>query len=219
MSETVRRMNRDESSPTGRSETADPSKSTERAAIQMCQAGDISGLEALYSLYSEKVFRTCYRILGDRAAAEDQTHEVFLHVFRKIDRFRGRSTFSTWLYRLTVNQTLNRLRSRKRRLLKMLGMEFVEGMAGKGPAPDREVLRNEQSDVVQQMLSSLSAEHRTVLVLREIEELSYREISSILEIPRGTVMSRLYRARRELKSAFLSGNSEDPTSVQKGAGR
>ena len=136
MSEAARWMDRDESSQAGRPEATDPSESTEKAAIQMCQAGDISGLEALYSLYSEKVFRTCFRILGDHAAAEDQTHEVFLHVFRKIDRFRGRSTFSTWLYRLTVNQTLNRLRSRKRRLLKMLGVDFVEGMAGKGPAPD-----------------------------------------------------------------------------------
>ena len=202
MSEAVRWMDREESSPTGRSEAAAPSKSTEGAAIQMCQAGDISGLEALYSLYSEKVFRTCYRILGDHAAAEDQTHEVFLRVFQKISHFRSRSTFSTWLYRLTVNQTLNRLRSRKRRLLKMLGVDFVEGMAGKGPAPDHRLLRTEQADALQQILSSLSAEHRTVLVLREIEELSYREISQILGIPHGTVMSRLHRARRSFLSTL-----------------
>jgi len=200
-----------ESGPTGSAEGLDPA---EQAAIRICQSGDISGLETLYELYSEKIFRTCFRILGDRAAAEDQTQEVFLRVFEQIQRFAGRSRFSTWLYRLTVNLTLNRLRSRKRRLLKMLGMDFLEGKPAIEPAPDRQVLRKEQADTVHEMLSGLSVEHRTVLVLREIEELSYSEISEVLEIPQGTVMSRLHRARRELKFCFSSRNSEDPTGVQ-----
>jgi len=214
MSEAVRLMDREEPSQTGRVVSAKGSNSTEQAAIRICQSGDISGLETLYEMYSEKVFRTCYRILGDHAAAEDQTHEVFLRVFQKIDRFRGRSTFSTWLYRLTVNQTLNRLRSRKRRLIKMLGMDFLEGKPAKEPAPDREVLRKEQADDVQEMLSGLSVEHRTVLILREIEELSYAEIADVLDIPQGTVMSRLHRARCELRTSFSSRNTEDQTGVQ-----
>ena len=193
----------------------------EQAAVRRCQNGEIQGLETLYGLYSERVFRTCFRILGDQAAAEDQTHEVFLRLFEQIGRFDWRSRFSTWLYRLTVNHTLNRLRKRNRRLSKL--KEFV--IQDEVPArqmPDRSVLRKEDEDRVQVLLSALSPDHRTILVLREIEELGYAEIAAVLGVAKGTVMSRLHRARRELKRHWLEGvegnSSTGPDVQSKGQG-
>ncbi len=218
MTEALQSMDGDNPSELPQAGSARGGDAVEREAIRRCQNGDISGLETLYKSYSEKIFRTCYRILGDRTAAEDQTHEVFLRVFEQIGRFGGHSRFSTWLYRLAVNQTLNRLRSRKRRLLKTIGLDHVEGLAAHNPSPERETLLQEQKDHVQAMLARLSDEHRTVLVLREIEGLSYAEISEVLGIPPGTVMSRLHRGRHELKISWSSRNSEQATGVQRERG-
>ncbi|MFQ5525904.1 MAG: RNA polymerase sigma factor [Thermoanaerobaculia bacterium] len=189
----------------------------EQAAVRRCQSGEIEGLEALYGIYAEPVFRTCFRILGDRAAAEDQTHEVFIRLFEQIGRFDGRSRFSTWLYRLAVNHTLNRLRKRKRRSAKLQRFVRTAELPAR-ESPDRSILRREHVDHVKALLSRLPSDHRTILVLREIEELSYSEIAEVLGIARGTVMSRLHRARRELKRRWLenlAGNSATGADVKR----
>ncbi len=176
----------------------------ERDALLSCRRGEIQGLEKLYAIYAERVFRTCLRVLGDREAAEDQTHEVFLRVFAQIGRFDGRSRFSTWLYRLTMNHTLNRLRKRKRRWSRL--QEAVEPVESpECERPDRRVRRREARDQVQALLASLSPDHRAIVVLREIEGLDYAEIAAVLGIARGTVMSRLHRARRVLRQEWMSG--------------
>ena len=190
----------------------------ERQAIDTCLAGRIGGLGTLYELYSQKVFRTCLRILGDRSEAEDQTQEVFVRIFSQIGRFRGRSKFSTWLYRLTVNQSLNRLRSRRRDADRFGPLSALgDPAASEGPAEQSLIIR-EMSDRAQDLLSGLSPDYRAVVVLREIEDLSYREISDVLEVPIGTVMSRLHRARQRLKALWQSAeqrrNSEGSQSVQ-----
>jgi RNA polymerase sigma-70 factor (ECF subfamily) len=187
----------------------------ERESIQRCQSGDISGLEALYRIYSERVFRTCYRILGDYGLAEDQTQEVFLRVFEQIQCFSGRSLFSTWLYRVTVNQTLNALRQSQRREFGIKGVPLHEQTASANPGPASELERKETREFVQAMLDSLSTEQRTVIVLREIEALSYAEIAEIIGKPVGTVMSRLHRARKELKKSMAQGNIAVEASVLK----
>lgn len=174
----------------------------ERQAIDRCRAGRIEGLGALYDLYSQKVFRTCLRILGDQGEAEDATQEMFVRVFEQIHRFRGRSQFSTWLYRLTVNQSLNRLRAKQRHRRRIGPLSLLTDPAGKEDLPDRALIRQERSDQVQRLLDELSAEHRAIIVLREMEDLSYQQISDILEVPVGTVMSRLHRARQRLKSLW-----------------
>ena len=178
----------------------------------------MDGLEILYAIYSERVFRTCFRILGDRAAAEDQTHEVFLRLFEQIGRFDGRSRFSTWLYRLAVNHTLNRLRQRNRRSSKLGELVFPSEVPAR-ELPDRSLLQKEAGGRVQALLGALSLDHRTILVLREIEELDYAEIAEVLGVAKGTVMSRLHRARLELKRRWLQeheGNSVAGADVQSG---
>ena len=189
----------------------------EQAALRRCRSGEIRGLEALYEIYAERVFRTCIRILGDRAAAEDQVHDVFLRVFEQIGRFDGRARFSTWLYRLAVNHTLNRLRKQKRRSSKLV--EFaLPTTAPARESPDRALLRREEGDHVQALLAGLKPDHRAILVLREIEELGYAEIAKILGIAKGTVMSRLHRARQELKRRWIQDserNSDHRQDVQR----
>lgn len=165
------------------------------AAIRSCQRGDIEGLRVLYELHSEKVFRTCLRILGNRWLAEEAAQDVFLRMFEQIRQFRMRSSFSTWLYRLTVNHTLNLLHQHRRQ-----ARLSTSDTPGDCPAePEQSFLAKEKRHQLCEALSDVPLEQRTILVLREIEELSYREISQVLGIPTGTVMSRLFRARQELK--------------------
>lgn len=148
---------------------------------------------------------------GESELAEDATQEVFLRVFEQINRFEGRSTFSTWLYRLAVNHALNFLKQKRRRERISVGerADPAECLPDLSCTPHDAVTQREHRRELQHLLSLLSIEHRTVVVLREIEELSYREIAAVLDIPAGTVMSRLSRAREALRKAWET--------VQKGA--
>lgn len=182
----------------------------ETSAVRECKRGRIAGLQVLYELYSDRVFRTCLRILGDQPAAEDAAHEVFLRVYEQIGRFHDRSAFSTWLYRLAVNYTLNILDRERRqaRVLKSLADKSQETGERQretlttSAAPDEIAARKERSGEIQELLAQLSPEYRTVLVLREIEGLSYKQIAQVVEVPAGTVMSRLSRAREALKRVW-----------------
>ena len=164
----------------------------ERKAIQACRRREIAGLRVLYENYKDRVFRTCWRVIGDQMLAEDVTQDVFLRLFEQIRRYDERSSFSTWLYRLAMNVALNAVRSRKR-------ADRLHPPRPTNPDPG-------EGDDVERLLAALSLEHRAILVLREIQGLGYRDIAEVLEIPTGTVMSRLARAREE-----LSRNSHDRT--------
>jgi RNA polymerase sigma-70 factor (ECF subfamily) len=192
----------------------------DRDAIEACRRNDTDGLRRLYERYRTRVFRSCLRILGDEPAAEDATQEIFVKLYGKIGSFNGHSLFSTWLFRLTVNHSLNLLDKRKRARPQADLAAAAELPAAAGALPDRQLAEDEQSRALARVLARLTAEHRVVLVLREIEELSYREIGAVLELPAGTVMSRLARARRELRkhwraagphgSGNNSGNADCP---------
>lgn len=181
----------------------------ENQAIRDCQEGRIRGLRVLYDRYKDRVFRTCLRILGDRHAAEDTTQEIFLRVFSKASSFNGRSAFSTWLYRLAVNHSLNALQ--KERTWGKLCLQdgsILDDYAAPTPSPDQVLVETDRLDMLTGLLAALSAEYRAVIVLREIEGLCYREIAEVLEIPEGTVMSRLSRARLELKKVWIKRASQ-----------
>ena len=163
---------------------------TERQAIERCRRGDPAGLELLYGLHGRAVYRVARNLLGQDADAEDATQEVFLRAFDKIDSFEERSRFSTWLYRLTVRHCLNRARSAWRRRARALDEE---------PATPASSTTLDDVDEVDRLLSGLAPEARAILALREIEGLDYREIAGVLDVPIGTVMSRLHRARESLR--------------------
>ena len=131
------------------------------------------------------------RMVGSQDAA-DATQQVFLQVFRKIDQFAGHSKFETWLYRLAVNEALQHLRKEERWKSKPL---IDEPMSRHEPEQER----TENMEVLEQALSRVGPELRAIFLLREVDGLSYREIAEAIEVPEGTVGSRLNRARRELQ--------------------
>lgn len=168
---------------------------------------DEDAFTELVTAYQRRVFNVIYRIVGDRQESEDVAQEVFVAVFKYIDSFRGESKFSTWLYRIANNRALNRVKYLGRRSYKK-HQDFEDthdatlqasGTQNTAARPDEHALGNELHAIINAGLATLSEEHRTVVVLRDVEDMSYTEIAEALEIAEGTVKSRLYRARAALK--------------------
>jgi RNA polymerase sigma-70 factor (ECF subfamily) len=182
----------------------------ERLLIRRLQQRDERAFQDLVRLYQHKVYNLVYRMLGNREEAEDAAQEVFVTVFKSIDTFRGDSKFSTWLYRVAANQCKNRLKYLGRRSYKATGafdetaerdLQAAQPSALvphiEGPEKVLEGLQMEK--LLQEGIALLDEEQRMVVVLRDVEELSYQEIASITGLPEGTVKSRLHRARMALK--------------------
>jgi RNA polymerase sigma-70 factor, ECF subfamily len=182
----------------------------ERLLIRRLQQRDESAFTEMVRLYQHKVFNLVYRMVGSREEAEDVAQEVFVTVFKHVDTFRGDAKFSTWLYRIATNHTRNRMKYLGRRAHNTTSEldEAAENDAAAaqpssmrpqiaGPDAVLEGLQLER--VVQEGIASLEPEHREVMVLRDVENLSYEEIASITGVAEGTVKSRLHRARLALK--------------------
>ncbi|MGH9340148.1 MAG: RNA polymerase sigma factor, partial [Acidobacteriota bacterium] len=156
--------------------------------------------------YRDLVFRLCYRMARDQAEAEDWTQEVFLRIFDKMGSYDGRAKFSTWLYRVTVNFCLDQLKkaSRRESSLEVVAEEYS------GADPSERLLEKEKRRAVWQELNQLTPDLRTVLILKEFEGLSYAEISRVLDIPEGTVGSRIHEARRILakRLGYMAGETQ-----------
>jgi RNA polymerase sigma-70 factor (ECF subfamily) len=178
--------------------------------VRGLQGGDMPSLREAYERHGERVQRLCRRLLGRAPDAEDATQDVFLKLFERARSFDGRARFATWLHRLTVNLCLHRLERDRLRQAAQLP-EHDGALVDRGEAPDSACARGEAEQFLERLLARLSSEHRAVIVLRELEQLSYREIAAALAIPEGTVMSRLARARDELLklSQLESGDSAD----------
>ncbi len=190
--------------------------------LAAARAGEEQAFAALVRRHQLGVFRIALRMLGDRAEAEDVAQDVFVSVFLHLERFEERARFSTWLYRVTINHCHNRLRYLNRRgrgrhrsietgATEPSWLEARSADAPLGrppPRPDQAVETREQAQGLRQALLTLPEEQRTLLVLRDLEQLSYEEIVAITELPLGTVKSRLHRARLAL-AATLQRSSEE----------
>ena len=168
--------------------------------------GDVAALEEVFDLYGERVFSVCLGILGNRADAEDASQEVFLRVFQKAAKFSGRSRFSTWLLRVAANHTLNRVRAAARR--RRISEPLSDHMASTMPSPEHAAIGRERREAVAHVLQQIPVEQRQVLVLREMEGLSYTELADVLGIPVGTVTSRLIRGREKLRALVRDSGSD-----------
>ena len=158
-------------------------------------------LEAIYQEHSRPIYYLALRMLGDPTQAEDAAHDVFLKAYRKLGDFRGHSSIRTWLYRITYNLSLDTLRSKARRDTVQLDEETREANED-GPRPEHPsdtLSRRELAEVVTHAMSRLTEKHRAIIVLREIDGLSYEEIAFSLGLAVGTVKSRLTRARQALR--------------------
>ena len=161
-------------------------------------AGDTAAFGRLVGLYQDRLYNSLSRVVGEDAA--DIVQDAFVQAYVKLDTFRGSAAFYTWLYRIAFNLAM----SHTRRSRKMVSLDGVKTDWGSEPmdgnaAPDAGILRREQAELVQAGLEALSIEYRQILVLREIEGCSYEQIAEILELPIGTVRSRLFRARLQLR--------------------
>ena len=179
--------------------------SDERELIQRCLAGDASAFEPLVERYRQRVFRLAYQLLRDREEAWDCAQEAFVRAFHSLSSFRGQSAFYTWLFRITVNIATDRQRARGAQA-RAFGAERVSEeewkrtMADSGARPDQAAVQSEQRERIRRALDSLPPKARTIIMLGDVEGLSYREIADVLGCPIGTVMSRLHNARKRLKA-------------------
>ncbi len=171
--------------------------------LERFSQGDRSAFNALVRAHEDRVFSVCLRIMTDREAALDATQETFLTVFRKADRFTGKSAFSTWLYRVAVNTCYDLLRKEKRRRA--------------DPLPDRHDPADasaasgftsvEERPDLEKALAQLPEEFRAAVVLSDLEDLAVAEVARVLDVPTGTAKSRIFRGRRML--AEILGNPGD----------
>jgi RNA polymerase sigma-70 factor (ECF subfamily) len=185
----------------------------ERLLIRRLRDRDEKAFREVVARYGDRVYNLTYRMLGNREEAEDLSQEVFITVFKSIDSFRGDSKFSTWLYRITANHCKNRIKYLARRhdrarseYEEEIGLQSVEGALTAptpSPRPDKHVEGLELERLMQEALAALDDDQRIVIVLRDIEELSYEEICNVTNLPEGTVKSRLHRARMALRKKML----------------
>jgi RNA polymerase sigma-70 factor (ECF subfamily) len=188
----------------------------ERLLIARLRAREEEAFAEVVQLHGDKVFSLVYRLVGNRSEAEDVAQEVFVTVWKSIETFRGEAKFSTWLLRIAANHAKNRVKYLSRRAGP--GSEALEeaGAADSsvaGPAlktntvaPDQALETAERDHLLQQGIAALDDDQRLVIVLRDIEEMSYEEICEITGLPEGTVKSRLHRARAALKVLILGGH-------------
>ena len=176
--------------------------------VAQLRRGDPRALAELFHAYGDRVFNLCRSLLGNTADAEDATQEVFIRALEQGARFDGRSGFAPWLFRLAINHARNLAKAAARRATHSLSVlpENVLPVDGRR-APDEQAAEREESVVLEGLLGQVPLDQRAVLVLREFEQMSYQEISELLDIPLGTVTSRLVRARRTLKGLLLLSRS------------
>ena len=180
--------------------------------ISRARGGDREAFGALVEQYRDNVYRLAYRMCGNAYDADEAAQEAFVAAWRALPNFRGDAKFSTWLYRLTTNAAIDVMRREKRH--QTVGDGEMMELADDADSPQETVERPEQQEAVQKALSTLSEEYREVLLLRYMEELDYAEIAEVLQLPSGTVKSRINRAKAALKTALLkSGNIFGGSSV------
>jgi RNA polymerase sigma-70 factor (ECF subfamily) len=184
-----------------------PKDVDERALIERCRAGDVEAFEPLVEKYRQRVWRLAYQVLRDREEAWDCAQDAFVRAFQSLGSFRGQSAFYTWLFRIAMNVATDRLRSRGAQA-RAFGTQAIPAEEWERTAPDPEArpdqaaLGAERRERISQALDTLPPNARAIIMLSDVEGLSYREIASVLNCPIGTVMSRLHNARKRLRSAL-----------------
>jgi RNA polymerase sigma-70 factor, ECF subfamily len=177
--------------------------------VKQCQAGNTEAFDQLVTRYRTRVFAMIYNMVHNEQDAWDLAQESFLKAWRSIRRFRGRSSFYTWIYRIVMNVTIDWLRKKQ---VKGAGAEFDDAIALKeidpasrtvpkaDPLPHQRIERREIRARIDKAIAQLSPEHRAVILMKETEDMQYHEIAEALGCSIGTVMSRLFYARKKLQN-------------------
>jgi len=198
----------------------------ENALIQTARRGDLDAFNALVLHYQDSLYTLAYRIMGDSHSAADVVQEAFILAYRRLDSYRG-GNFRSWLLRIATNTAYDELRRRKRRpatsFEELPGSETDDGppIPGNAPTPEQVVQQEELQQAIQHCINALRDDQRLVLVLSDVEGLSYQEIADNLDMQLGTVKSRLSRARTSVRHCLqavqellpaayrLIGNADD----------
>ncbi|MGI9584657.1 MAG: RNA polymerase sigma factor [Acidimicrobiia bacterium] len=178
--------------------------------IERYLGGDIDAFNELMAAHEDRVFGICLRMLRNREAALDATQDTFLTVFRKADRYQAKAAFSTWLYRVAVNTCYDNLRRQKRKQADALPESHDIADAASLDPFDAVEIRPD----IDEALASLSPEFRSAIVLVDLEGMSLDQAADTLEVPTGTVKSRLFRGRKQLSQ--ILGNLRPPSDHQTG---
>lgn len=194
-------------------------RSEESELVRRAQDGDRDAFRELVERYQRKVYSICYGMLKNNDDSLDVSQEVFVKVFRYIEKFNHQSSFYTWLYRITVNMCIDHIRKNK----KVRNVEYDDRISREGDVegdehilpsqlglnPDKVYGRKELREKMLEALETLSEKHRVILIMREVDGMSYEEMAEALNISKGTVMSRLFHARRYFQDAispYLEGD-------------
>ncbi len=192
---------------------------SEEQLVQAAKRGDLAAFNRLVLMYQQQVYNIAYRLLGDPEAAADATQDAFLKAYERLHQHRGGS-FRAWLLRIVTNTCYDQLRKQQRYPTQSLDNLYSDAAdstvesdrlpewQSDAASPEEMALRHEVFRVIQEGLLSLSPEHRTIIVLSDIEGLSYEEIAVVLNIPIGTVKSRLSRARARLRDYLRTHHAE-----------
>lgn len=175
---------------------------SEEQIIQRCLDGDREAYSLLIEKYQQMVYTVSYRMLGEEAAAKDAAQESFLSAYLALKNFRKDAKFSSWLLSITLNKCRDILRAKKN-TVSVLEMENT--LPSKSASPEEHLRRKEEGDLLQAALSTLSEEYRTVIILKHIEGMDYREIATVCGESAGTLKVRAHRAREMLRDVLIKG--------------
>jgi RNA polymerase sigma-70 factor (ECF subfamily) len=181
--------------------------------VRRLQQGETEAFEILVRRHQKAIFNLVYRMLGDYEEAAEITQEVFVSAYRAIGRFRGEANFSTWLYRIALNHASTRRKGMASWRQRTVPIETVEPLCDRHLDPAEIVERKEIQDRVQRALNCLESADAMIILLKDLQDVPYEEIARVLEIPIGTVKSRLHRARQALKARLKRDSNSGRTKL------
>jgi RNA polymerase sigma-70 factor (ECF subfamily) len=176
--------------------------------VAQVKKGDQEAFEGIVDLFKDKIYRHCYRMVGNGHEAEDLAQETFLRAYRNISKYNNEFKFSTWIFRIATNLCIDRLRKKKPDYYLDAEVPGTDGatmysqLSSEEPLPEQVVTENERWNELQEEIMKLPEKYRTAIVLKYVEDLSLEEISHIMDIPVPTVKTRIHRGREALKKVF-----------------
>jgi RNA polymerase sigma-70 factor (ECF subfamily) len=169
--------------------------------LSRCKNGDQEAWNMLINAYSKAVYNIALNFFADKDIASDVTQEVFIKIYHNLDKFREEKNFSSWLFTISRNYCIDSWRKNKKYLLK--NQELNENISIDTQTPEGNLIKESEKETLRKMISQLEPDLRIILILRDIQDLSYQEIALKFSIPEGTVKSRINRARLRLAEAFV----------------
>ncbi len=176
--------------------------------VTQVKKGDQEAFEGIVDLFKDKIYRHCYRMVGNGHEAEDLAQETFLRAYRNISKYNSEYKFSTWIFRIATNLCIDRLRKKKPDYYLDAEVPGTDGatmysqLSSEEPLPEEVVTENEEWNELQSEIMKLPEKYRTAILLKYVEDLSLEEISKIMDIPVPTVKTRIHRGREALKKVF-----------------